>query len=58
MPPTRQRFAIKKQFATALSLLLNALQAGSVGSSPFEVVLATMLLASQAHPVSESNGLS
>ncbi|HET8912643.1 MAG TPA: hypothetical protein VFN23_14315 [Ktedonobacteraceae bacterium] len=49
---------MKSQFAMELSRLLNALPAGSVGSSPFEVALATMLLASQAHPVSESNGLS
>jgi hypothetical protein len=49
--------SIKKHFATALSRLLNAFQAGSFGGIPIGVVLVRMLLASQARSVSKVNGL-
>jgi hypothetical protein len=49
--------AITRHFATALARLLNALQAGSIGSSPDGAVLATIVLSSQARSVSEVNGL-
>jgi purine-nucleoside phosphorylase len=48
---------MKRHFATALSRLLNAFQAGGIGSLSTGVMLAKMLLASQAHSVSEVNGL-
>ena len=48
---------IERHFATALSRLLNALQASNSQGIPDGAKLATLLLASQARSVSEVNGL-
>ncbi|HET8913395.1 MAG TPA: hypothetical protein VFN23_18130 [Ktedonobacteraceae bacterium] len=45
-----------RHVATALTCLLNALQAGSIGTLEPGALRATMQLASQARSVSEVNG--
>ncbi|HET8910427.1 MAG TPA: hypothetical protein VFN23_03125, partial [Ktedonobacteraceae bacterium] len=55
--PASYQDTITRHFTTALSRLLNALQAGNFQSTLFGAVLVTLLLASQAHSVNEVNGL-
>jgi hypothetical protein len=50
------RLALTRHFATALSRLLNALQAGNFGCLPTGAVLAILQQASQAPSINEVNG--
>ena len=47
---------ITRHFATALSRLLNAFQAGGIGKLQLGSLLARFVMASQARSVSEANG--
>jgi hypothetical protein len=53
--PRQRRQAAKRQFVTAFSRLLNALQAGSFGCFLCGAVLANFLFALQAHIVNKLN---